>query len=545
MSRALLPGPRARKPPPGAYFSETLADRAVRFIGALKHSQGEWMGRPFNLQPWQVGLVRDIFGTVRADGRRMYRKAYIELPRKTGKSELAAAIVDYLLFADGEPGAQIYSAAEDVEQAALVFTAAQYMVESNRTLARRAQIIESRRRILYPRLRAFYRVIASLAASKHGFSAHGVVYDELHVARNRKLYDVLTSSMGARRQPIAIGITTAGYDRTSLCWELHQHAEAVISGRSRDDTFYAYMAGAPEDADWTDPRVWRAANPNLGVTVTEEFLAGECILAQETPAFENTFRRLYLNQWTEADTRYFSMRLWDRCGVFPVDPEKLKGRRCWAGLDLAASEDIAALVLVFAPPAVAKGEDPTEPIQVLARFWCPEVTVRMKSLQGLPYSEWVKAGLMVATEGDVIDFDRIEHDIRELRKLYQIREIAFDRWQALQITQNLEKGGFTVVPFGQGFASMSAPTKELARLVKQGGIAHGKNPVLRWMAGNAFAATDAANNVKIVKPPDSNPAKVDGIVALVMGLDRALRGSGKRSVYETRGPRVLGAPPRK
>lgn len=514
------------------HFDERAATVAVNFFERLLvHSKGEWAGQAFELQPWQRDdIIRPLFGWKRADGTRKFRTAYIEIPRKNGKSTLGAGIALCLLFADDEPGAQVYSAAVDRAQAAIVFDEAKNMVTAAPELARRSQVYK--RSITVDSTRSAYHVLSADAYSKHGLNPSGVIFDELHAQPNRELWDVLKTGMGARRQPLLVAITTAGYDRNSICWEQHEYARQVLAGVIDDPTFFGYIAAAEETDNWQDPATWRKANPSLGVTVKEEFLANEARLATETPAYENTFRRLYLSQWTQQETRWLPLDKWDLCGQEPVDAERLRGRVCYAGLDLASTTDIAALVLVF--------PDDEEPVgyDVLPFFFIPgdNIIDRVRR-DRVPYDAWVRAGLITATEGNVIDYKAILVALDELAQTYDIKELAYDRWGATKLIQDLVEAGMEVIPFGQGFASMSPPTKELLNLVLAGRLRHGGHPVLRWMADNAVVRQDPAGNIKPDKSKSSE--RIDGIVAAIMGLDRATR-QGGTSVYEGRDMLVIG-----
>lgn len=328
---------------------------------------------------------------------------------------------------------------------------------------------------------------------------------------------------------MVVAITTAGYDRESICWEQHEYARQVNEGIIEDPSFFGYIRAADQEDDWLDEEVWAKANPNLGVTVKLDYLRNEARRAQLTPAYQNTFRRLHLNQWTQQETRWLPLERWDACAA-PVNASLLEGSACYGGLDLASSSDIASFVLVFPPE---EGEQDGL-YAWLPFFWIPEENMVERARKDrVPYDAWCREGLISATEGNVIDYAYIVRAIEELGERYDIREIAFDRWGAFQVSQALEGAGFTMVGFGQGFASMANPTKELLRLVLDGKLAHGGHTVLRWMADNMVVSTDAAGNVKPNKAKSRE--KIDGIVAGVMGLDRALRHVGAGSVYEERG----------
>jgi phage terminase large subunit-like protein len=502
---------------------ETAGDRAVRLINQLTHTDGlrEFAGKPFNLRPWQADIVRKMF-TTKADGLRQYRTALLMLPRKNGKSELAAALAIYFLLFDGELGAQVYSAASDKDQASLVFNVAAKMIRADPELDAVCEIIDSQKRIVHRKSGSFYRAISAEAYSKHGFNASVVIYDELHTAPNRELWDVLATSQGARSQPMMIAITTAGFDKKTILGELYTHAKNVVENPALDPTFLPLLFEAPADADWTDEAVWHQANPALGDFRSLEEMRIAAQRAKAIPAQQNTFRRLYLNQWTEQDERWLDMATWDACGA-AVDVDSLVGRECYAGLDLASTQDVTAFVLVF--PDEDGGYD------VLSYFWIPEVGMRTRVKRDrAPYDQWA-GDYLRTTSGNVCDYDVIREEIRELAERYDIREIAYDRWGATQLVTQLQADGATCVPLGQGFASMSPPTKELDKLIASQRLRHGGQPVLRWMAGNVAIEQDAAGNVKPSKKKSTE--KIDGIVALVMAIDRASRHVETASVWES------------
>ena len=515
-------------------FDERKAQRVVRFIEALRHTKGEFHGQPFHLLPWQEKIIRDVFGTVRDDDptMRQYTTAYIEIPKKNGKSELGAAIALNMLINDDEWKAEVYSCASDRQQAAIVFDVAVDMVRQSPALMKRVKIIPSTRRMIYQPTGSIYQVLSSEVATKHGLNVSACIFDELHTQPTRALYDVMTQGSGdARRQPLWFLLTTAGTDRNSICWEVHQKALDILEGRKIDPRFYPVLFGLPDDADWTNEENWYRANPSLDHTITIDKVRDAFRKAQETPADENQFRQLRLNQWVKQSVRWMPMDKWDECGGV-VDPYALEGRACYAGLDLSSTSDLTALVLAFPPTS----ED--EPYRVLPFFWLPEETLVLRVRRDhVPYDQWAKRGFIQTTEGNVVHYGFIERFICELGERYDIREIAHDRWNATMMVQTLEDDGFTMVPFGQGFKDMSPPTKELMRLVLEHRLCHGGHPVLRWNMDNAFVRTDPAGNLKLDK--EKSTEKVDGAVALVMALDRAMKNQGGDSVYNHRGLLVL------
>ena len=448
----------------------------------------------------------------------------------THNSELAAAVALFLLCADGEQRAEVYGAAADRQQATIVYDVAADMVRMSPALMKRSKILAANKRLNFLPTNSFYQVLSADSATKHGFNVSGVVFDELHVQPNRKLYDVLTQGSGdARTQPLYFLITTAGTDRNSICWELHQKAKDILEGRKIDPTFYPVIYGADEDDDWTDPEVWAKANPSLGETITIDKVRAACESAKQNPGEENAFRQLRLNQWVNQSVRWMPMDKWDACN-FPVDADELAGRPCYGGLDLSTTTDITAFVLVFPP----RNEE--EKYAVLPFFWIPEDNIQRRvNRDHVPYDVWKRQKILETTEGNVLHYSFIEAYIEKLGEKYDIREIAYDRWGATQLSQDLEGMGFTMVPFGQGYASMSPPTKELMNMVLEERLAHGGNVILRWMMDNVYIRQDAAGNIKADK--EKSTEKIDGVVAMIMALDRATRGGGgpTKSIYDTRG----------
>ncbi|MCD7761701.1 MAG: terminase large subunit [Lachnospiraceae bacterium] len=511
-------------------YSKEAADFVVMFIEQLSHTKGRWAGKKFQLLPWQEQIIRDVFGILKPDGKRQFTTAYIEIPKKNGKSELAAAIALYLLFGDGEPSAEVYGAAADRQQASIVFDVARQMVVQSPALSKRSKVLTANKRICCHANNGFYQVLSAEVGTKHGLNVSGLVLDEIHVQPNRKLYDVLTKGSGdAREQPLYFLITTAGTDTNSICYELHQKALDIIEGRKIDPTFYPVIYGADDADDWTDPEVWKKANPSLGHTISIDKVEAACESAKQNPGEENSFRQLRLNQWVKQAVRWMPMEKWDAC-AFPVDEEELEGRVCYGGLDLSSTTDITAFVLVF-PPL-----DEEDKYIILPYFWIPEESVDLRVKRDhVPYDVWERQGLIQTTEGNVVHYGFIEKFIERLGERFNIREIAFDRWGAVQMVQNLEGMGFTVVPFGQGFKDMSPPTKELMKLTLEKKLAHGGNPVLRWMMDNIFIRTDPAGNIKADKQKSTE--KIDGAIATIMALDRSVRcgNANAPSVYDERG----------
>ena len=491
----------------GFYFDADQAERVIAFFALLKHSKGEWAGQPFILEPWEAFIVGSLFGWKKTDGTRRFRMAYVSLGRKNGKSCLAAGIGLYMAFFDDEQGAEVYCAAMKREQAKIVWSEAARMVKRTPALNQRIKSfvgnlhIEARAQKFEP--------LGADADNMDGLNVHCAIIDELHAHKTRNVLDVLTTATGARRQPLIFVITTAGFDRNSVCWEQHDYSVKVLEGIIPDDTFFCYVAGIDEGDDWKDEAVWPKANPNLNVSVKAEDLQTKCQRATEVPGQQNAFRRLHLNEWTEQAERWLDMTVWDENGQ-PFDPTLLQGQGCYAGLDLSSTADLTALGFWF--PAEQKA---------VCYFWVPEEGVRQRAERDrVPYDVWARQGYIEPTEGNVVDYDIIRARVNELTQIYNIRELAIDRWNSTQLQTQLAGDGLTVIPFGQGFASMTAPTKEMERLILERKLNHGGNPVLRWMASNVAVAQDAAGNLKIDKAKSTE--KVDGMVALAMAIGRAM-----------------------
>jgi len=502
---------------PDSHYDQKRADHAVAFIQQLKHTTTtQWAGKPFLLLPWQEQIIRDVFGIIKPDGARQFRTAFVEVPKKSGKSELAAAVALYLLCADEEIGAHVYSVANDRSQANLVFSVAYLMALNNPVLKKYCKFVDSQKRIIFKPTHSFYVAISSEVKNKYGLNCHGVIFDELLGQSDRELYDVMTKGSGsARFQPLNFVITTAGNDKTTICYEEHCYALDLLQGRKDDPAFYPVVFAAEDDDDWTDPAVWKRVNPSYGITTKPEFFHNYLLRAKDNVAIESEFRQFFLNQWLSSTKQWLQMEKYDK-GSTPIDVETLRGKPCYGGLDLATSDDIAAFVLAFPPDNPDKGE-----YVVLPFFWIPRENMerRVKS-NHVQYAKWEAAGFLEATEGNIIHYDFVEQKIMELGRVYNIRQIAYDRWGAEQLVQHLHGENFEMIEFGQGFRDMSPPSKELHRLVLDERLRTGGNPVLRWMFENVFIEMDAAGNIKPSKAKSKE--KIDGAVATIMALSLAI-----------------------
>lgn len=514
-------------------FVPEAGAKAIDFIQQkLAHVKGELAGKAFLLEVWEQAIIANLFGWKHKEtGYRRYQECFIEIARKNGKTPLCAGIILYCLFEDGEPGAEIYGAASEYKQASLVFTHAWGMVRQEPSLDDNCKVFKGQSKAIEVGLPGdpdygVYRVISSDSLTAHGFNTHVAVIDELHTQPNSELVDALDTSTGARRQPLIVYITTSDFEREgSVCNEKEDYAIQVRDGSLDEPTFLPVVYKADIDDDWTSEDVWRKANPNLGVSVKLAYLQKKCKKAQNSPTFENTFKRVHLNIRTQQDVRWIQMDKWNACDGL-VDAEALRGCVCYGGLDLAAVKDIAAFVLAF-------GVD--KKVLLLPKFWIPKEGAKERQSKGIPYLTWANQGLLTLTPGNAIDYDIIRRDINGLGEIYDIQNIGVDRlFQAGQITKDLTDDGFDMVPFGQGFLSMSAPSKHFEILILDQNLAHGGHPILKWMASNVAAKEDAAGNIKPDK--DKSTEKIDGIVAAIMAIARYAASPGpKKSVYEDRG----------
>lgn len=510
------------------FFDASEANRIIRFFeNRLVHIEGELRGQPFLLEIWQKKLLRTAFGWRRRDdGCRKFRVLYLEIPRKNGKSALCSGIGLYLMYGDKEPGSKVVSAAASEDQARQVFDVAKDMITLSPKLSMRLKVFKGT--VVHYATASNYKVVSAEGRTKHGKNLHGIVIDEVHAQEDRELYDVLHTSTGSRRQPMEVLITTAGFDKNSICWELREQAVAVLEGDSSDESFLGVVYCAEQDDDWKDEAVWYKANPNLGVSKKLGYMRQECDRAKAVPGYENTFKRLDLNIWTEQDSRWLPMDKWDACNASPKTLAALKGRKCYGGLDLASTQDIAAFVLAF--PLVVKG---VKKVFLLPYFFCPKEAVAKRTNQDKKqYAEWVKQGYMEETEGNTIDYAVLRKRINEAAELFDLQEVQYDRWNASQLVNELTQDGISMIPVTQSIATLTAPSKSLETRVVNRTLMHGGHKVLRWMAKNVATIQNADGEIRPSKKKSKE--KIDGIVASIMAIDRLDRNS-EGSQYDNRG----------
>jgi len=514
------------------YFDKKSANRILQFFDKyIVHVKGKWAGKKFKLENWQKEILTDIFGwKKKSDGTRRFRKVYLEIPKKNGKSALASGVGLYLTVADSEIGAEVYSAATDKDQAKIVFDTAKRMLSYNKKLKKFARPVGSR--IVVDKTGSYYQVLSREVASKHGYNSHGIIFDELHAQKTRELWDVLTvGSSVTRKQPLLFTITTAGWDKTSICYEQHDYAMKIINGTIKNDSFYAVIYSADPEDDWTKEKTWYKANPNLGVSISIEEFKSLCEEAQQKPALENLFKRLHLNIWTSQSSRWIRMSDWDKCNR-KYDVNKLRNRLCYVGMDLSSTIDLACTLFAF------PFDD--DNVVLLPYFFMPNDSLpdRVKR-DKVPYDVWARQGYIYLTSGSIIDYREIRSKILASRNIlkYNIQEIAYDPWNATEIVNNLTDDGFKMIPMRQGFQTMSPPTKEFERRILAGKILHNNNPVLRWMVDNTQAIFDSNKNIRLDK--SKSTGRIDGVIASIMALDRIVRTKSQESVYKNRGIRTI------
>ncbi len=545
MPRAFTSFPPAGSDALGAWYDEAAAEAAVAFFPRfLRLSEGRWAGQPFVLDDWQADrIVRPLFGWKRADGTRLFRQVSIWVPRKNGKTEFAAGLALLLLVADGEMGGQGYCSGVNKDQAEILFRKAARMVGFAPPAL--ADLLEPYKTSIYcGALNASLKSLSANPRGKQGFNPHFSIADEIHEWATGELAEAIQEGMGARAQPLSIEISTAGVFGEGYGWERYDRALKVANGEIEDPTLLVAMWGIEEGEDWQDPEVWRRANPAYGKSVSPDFLAEQAARAKESPRQQLRFRRYFLNDWTESDHRWLDMAVWDenaaQADAWKADlPEALKGRPCYAGLDLSATTDTTALVLAFPPaePGPLDTFKPDKAWRFLWRFFLPagltsDALLQRERRDRAPYTKWRDDGALTLTEGDVVDYDFIHAQVLQDARDYDLRQVAFDRWNSQGLVQKLTDEGVPMLAFGQGFASMSGPTKEAERLILARQFDHGGHPMARAQASNTAVIQDAAGNMKPAK--DKATGRIDGMVAAIMALGAATADEAEpKSFWET------------
>jgi len=507
----------------GRYFDKKAAMRAIHFIEKLKHTKGEWAGQRFRLEPWQQFVLWNIFGWKNADGTRRFRYAYIEIARKNGKTALSAGIGLYMLFADGESRPEVYSAATVKDQAKICFSDA---VEIVKATDLKNYLTPYRNSIVYELKGGTMKPLSSDYGTHDGLNPSCGIIDEFHAHKDSGMFDVIKSAFGARRQPLMFIITTAGFDKSGVCYAYRENVIKVLRGVNEDDSLFGIIYTLDDKSEWDDPKMWIKANPNLGVSLSADYLADQVKDAKNRPEAVRNVMTKNVDLWVDAERTWILDDVWQKC-IGTTDPADLKGCACWGGLDLSNVSDITAYVLLF---------HENDRFQLLSHFWIPEERMLEKiRKENINYDKWVAEGYVTVTPGNVIDYDFVKADILRIVADYDLRTSAYDRWNSSQTIIDLQNEGMECNPFGQGYGSMSAPTKEFEKLVLTEKIEHFGNPVLRWMLASTLVKTDPAGNIKPDK--EKSTQKIDGIVAAIMALGEWMtaQADDESNPYENRG----------
>jgi phage terminase large subunit-like protein len=510
--------------PDGSYFDDRAADHVCNWIESeLRHFEGEFAGEPFELLDWQQRLLRHVFGWKRLDGYRLYRRVYCEVGRKQGKSTLAAAVALYLAYGDDENSPQIVCAGADKDQAGVVYNAARNILSANTVLYDESAVYSSKKEIqLRNNPGGYIKPVSADAKRLYGLNIHGLIFDELMTQTNRELWNSLTTSSGARRQPLLFSISTAGWDTTSICFELHELTREIGEGSATDPSFCGVVYGAPSGADWDDPEMWERSNPSMGQTVDIQFYREQAEKVRAVPAEQNAFQTLYLCQWVGQEHTYLPLDHWDKCATPTSEPAK---RKAFAGLDLSATTDLTALSVV------AQNDDGT--LDLYSYPFLPDEDLPDRERRDrAPYAQWAREGFLTLTHGRRVNYQAVRAKIHEIAEQFDLADLGYDRWGSEQLVQELESDGLTVVRIGQGHKDMSPPTKEFLAHVLDHTIHHGGDPLLRWTVGNFAVEIDAAENVKPSKKKAAQ--RIDPVVASIMALD----GWNRRGRTEKRKPAI-------
>lgn len=508
------------------------AERICRFVSMLRLWEGRFAGEPFQLHPFQEAIIRRIYGPSTDTGGRLVRTAAIWIPRGNAKTTLAAALaLAHFMGPEAEAGGQVIQAAADRDNAGIAFKHSWEMVKQDKHLTDRVQPIESRKELRHPKTSSVLKAISTEAYSKHGMNVSFFLADEVHVwppVEARKLYSAITDSMVKREQPLTVIISTAGEGQGGLAWDLWDWSHKVASGEVEDPTFAPIILAADPDDDWRDEEAWRRANPaaDAGFLSIDE-LRTKANRIQHFPAEVAGFKRYHLNQWQEgAAEPWLSLEVYDEAEERTA-LEALTGLPCWVGVDLSSVEDLTAVVAVFP----AEGDHEGRRYDVLAQFFLPRENLARKAERDrADYLRWAEEGVLTLTDGNVVDHTAIVDHVVTLGERYSVQEVAIDRWNSTAVNTALQDEGFTVAQFGQGFASMAAPVKELKRAILCGHFRHGANPLLRMCFANVVADTDPAENEKFTK--ERARGRIDGAVAAAMAVGRILADEDGPSPYE-------------
>jgi phage terminase large subunit-like protein len=502
-------------------FDTARANKVCRFIELLPHIKGPKAGEPIILEPWQVFILTTVFGWVKADGSRRFRRVYIEVPRGNGKSALSSGVGLYMLCGDGEGGAEVYSFATTRDQAKIVFGDAQNMARRTPGLRTHFGVDVNAHNINVLRTASKFEALSAEGSTLDGLNTHFACVDELHAHKTRAVYDVVETSIGKRMQSLLWVITTAGSNRAGICYEVRGFVIKVLAGVAKDESQFGIVFGLDEEDDWTTEEALIKANPNWGISVMPEVLLPLQAKAMTMPSAANNFKTKHLNEWVNADTAWMDMRAWDACKDPTLDPEQFVGGPTYVALDLASKVDIAAKVALHERTIEGKAH-----YFVFGQYYLPRDTVERG--ENSQYQGWEHMGLLTVTDGAVIDFDVIEQDLLADCSRFEVREVPYDPFQATQLSTRMAAQGVPMVEMRPTVLNFSEPMKQLEALVLQGRLHHNGDPVLAWMMSNVVAHMDAKDNIYPRKERPEN--KIDGVVALIMALGRALANEQQEEV---------------
>lgn len=514
--------PAIKTPEPGellktAAFDPERVDRVLRAFSLLRHTQGEWAGRPLTPDPWQVAyILAPVFGWVKRNRAgqwvRVIRSLYVDVPRKNGKSTTCGGIAIYLTAGDNEPGAQVVAAATTRDQAGFVFAPIKQLAEHSPGLKQHVRALAAK--IIHKASNSYFAVVSSVAEALHGANIHGAVIDELHVHKTGDLVEAIETGTGSRRQPLVAIITTADDGRPNTIYaRKRKRIEELARRVIRHPATYGVIWAADETDDPFSPDTWKKANPGYGISPTREFLETQAAEARQDPAALGSFLRLHLGIRTKQVTRYITLADWDGAAAL-IDERDLEGRPCHGGLDLSSVEDITALCWLFP-------DRDTGTFDAVWRFWLPADRLADLSKRTAGAAEvWVREGWLILTPGNVVDNDAIVAQIDRDAQRFSVQTIGYDRWGATDVVRRIGDGGLTCVPIGQGVASLNDPLKNLLRTLKGGLLRQGGHPVMRWMIDNLATVANAEG---LVKPDKKNSGdKIDGVSATVNAMKECM-----------------------
>lgn len=492
-------------------FDVERASKICRFVELMPHIKGKWANTPIELEPWQVFILTTVFGWIDAEGYRRFKTAYVEVPRKNAKSTLSSGVGLYCLAADGEGGAEVYSAATTRDQARIVWQDAHRMAQKCKGLQGRMGVKTSAHAVYIEQSASTFKALSrDQGGNLDGLNVHCGIIDELHAHKTREVFDVIETATGARTQPLLWLITTAGFNRAGICYEQRAYSLKILNKSHNDDEYFGIVYTIDEDDDWTDQTVWQKANPNWGVSVSPDDIARKARKAMEMAGATNNFLTKHLNVWVNADTQWMNMLKWDACGDDSLQLSDFEGQDCWIALDLASKKDVAAKIYLF------RGSDGV--YTAFLTSYLPEDEI--ESNPNSQYDGWEREGWLTGTMGNVTDFEQIEQDLLDDSRRFNLVEVPFDPFQATQLSQRMIQQGLPMVEVGATVKNFSEPMKELEKLVLSGKFRHNNNPVLTWMVSNTVCHMDAKENIYPRKEFPEN--KIDGVVALIMALNRAV-----------------------